>query len=107
MQVSRPGQRRRNIGPTPAAKLLYYLLPESVPPWDAKIADSVGAGRAREGFRTHLRRCRTWAIMIEVQAGNAGVSLDKVGTSVGRPQSSVAKLIDEYSYQVVTRNHRF
>lgn len=75
--------------------------------WDAGIARSFGAGIGRVAFRAHLERCRSWAQEIVAEAASEGVLEAQIGPSVGRPDSSVAKLIDEYLYQVLTRERRF
>lgn len=107
VEIAPPGHRRARLGATAAAKLLSYLRPNSVPPWDATIAASFACGVDAEGFRCHLRRCRGWAREITGCARGERIAESAIGPSIGRPASSVAKLIDEYLYQVLTRHKRF
>ena len=98
--VNRNGQFR-SFGPTATAKLLYFLRPLAVTPWDKAISRHVpGVGEA--AFLEHLRVCRAWAIDLIEEANARGVDEDEIGPLVGRPLSSVAKLIDEWLYQTVT-----
>lgn len=108
LPISLPGAaRRRSIGPTAASKLLYFLRPEAALPWDAQIAGRFGTGRGRDGFLAHLDRSRSWARALVTEAKKEGLQRRQIGNAVGRPNSSVAKLIDEYLYQVITRNRTF
>ncbi len=92
--------RLRRIGPTAAAKLLFALRPNGVTPWDRQIAATVG-GTTRLHFVAHLTRCRAWASALAAECASLGV--DDLAVYVGRPDSSVAKLIDEWLYLTVTR----
>ena len=100
-------QRRRRIGSTAAAKVLFFLYPETVTAWDRRIAQYFGDGDGYAGFAAHLARCRGWAKTIVDDAATAGIPASEIGPAVSRPTSSVAKLIDEYLYQVVSRGKRF
>jgi hypothetical protein len=66
----------RTLGPTATAKLLYFLRPQAVPPWDKAISAATGGGSDGPAFRQG--------------PGDRPAYL-------GRPASSVARLIDECS----------
>jgi hypothetical protein len=100
-------RRRRYIGSTAAAKLIFFLRPETVTAWDRRIARHFGDGHGRAGFTAHLARCRGWAQAINCDAAAVGIPPNMIGSSVSRPDSSIAKLIDEYLYQVISRGKRF
>jgi hypothetical protein len=72
--------------------------------WDNQIAGHVGCDRSETGFLTHLRLCRAWASEIEAEGAGADIPPHEIGRALGRPNSSVAKLLDEYLYQVITRD---
>jgi hypothetical protein len=93
--------RLRSFGPTATAKLLYFLRPLAVPPWDKAISRHV-SGPGEAGFLEHLTVCRAWAVDLIEEAHARGVDEDEIGRLVGRPLSSVAKLIDEWLYQTLT-----
>jgi hypothetical protein len=101
--VVSPKRRRRYLGPTAAAKVLYFLRPLAVTAWDATIAWAFGQNRDGDAFRAHLERCRSWAKQIVAEAAAQDITETGIGKAVLRPDSSVAKLIDEYLYEVVTR----
>jgi hypothetical protein len=98
--VNRKGQLR-SFDPTATAKLLYFLRPLAVTPWDKAISRHV-PGVGEPAFLEHLRLCRGWANDLIEEAHACGVGEDEIGSLVGRPLSSVAKLIDEWLYQTVT-----
>ena len=100
-------KRRRYVGSTAAAKLIYFVRPDAVTAWDRRIAQHFGAGSERAGFAAHLARCRGWAQAIIADAAADGISSDMISAGVSRPDSSIAKLIDEYLYQVISRDRRF
>lgn len=100
--VDRRGRIRR-IAPTAAAKLLYFVRPCTVTAWDRAISLRTGGGRDGEAFRAHLDICRRWAANLETEGQELGLRPSEIGPSLGRPESSVAKLIDEWLYATVTR----
>ncbi len=95
----------RSFGPTATAKLLYFLRPLAVTPWDKAISRHV-PGKGEGAFLEHLRVCRAWANALIEEAAARGLDEDAIGASVGRPRSSVAKLIDEWLYMTVTAGAR-
>lgn len=95
--------RTRSIGPTATAKVLYFIRPESITPWDNQIARRTGGGYTESAFLQHLTLCRRWAAAIEEEGKALGLTSAEIGPAIGRPKSSVAKLIDEWLYATVTR----
>lgn len=108
--AARPGALRtrngvpvgyRTIAPTAASKIMFVLRPETVPPWDAAIARATAGGTSRDHFASHLQATRAWAGAVQVEAHRQGIV--DVPAYVGRPNSSLAKLRDEWLYLTVTR----
>ena len=108
--AARPGALRtrngvpvgfRTIAPTAASKIMFVLRPETVPPWDAAIARATAGGTSRDHFARHLQATRAWAGAVRDEAHRQGIA--DVPTYVGRPNSSLAKLRDEWLYLTVTR----
>ena len=97
---------RTSFGPTATSKVLYFIRPNAVTAWDEQIAGHVGCDRSAQGFLAHLVECRGWATRIVAEARDAGILERDVGPELGRPDSSVAKLIDEYLYETITRRWR-
>jgi hypothetical protein len=98
--INRNG-KSRTFGPTATAKVLYFVRPLAVTAWDKAISAHV-PGHGSPAFLEHLRRCRAWANALIAEAIANGLDEDLIGPSVGRPVSSVAKLIDEWLYRTVT-----
>ena len=88
---------------TAGAKLLFYIRPDLVTAWDTKISRHVGRDRSGRGFLLHLERCQVWARDMVAEAARHHVAGAGIGAAIGRPTSSLAKLIDEYLYEVITR----
>jgi hypothetical protein len=97
-----PQGRTRRFRPTATAKVLYFLRPNAVTAWDNAIARTVEIGEG-EAFYRHLVRARSWAQALVDESAQRGIAESDIGLSIGRPESSVAKLIDEWLYQTVTR----
>lgn len=98
--VKRNGSRR-TFAPTATAKLLYFLRPLAVTAWDEQISRHVDGHGAR-AFGDHLLVCRSWAQALVAEAEDRGIAEAEIGPSLGRPASSVAKLIDEWLYTTIT-----
>ncbi len=98
--ASRAG-RIRSLAPTASSKLLWILRPETACPWDKAIAKAGGQGTGQGGYAHHLRGARAWARQVTAQAWADGI--DDVPTHVGRPQSSLVKVYDEWCYLTITR----
>ena len=98
--VNRNGTRR-SFAPTATAKILYFVRPLAVTAWDDKISGHV-AGRGAAAFGAHLLVCRSWAQSLVAEAEGRGIPELEIGPSLGRPRSSVAKLIDEWLYTTIT-----
>jgi hypothetical protein len=86
---------RRTLGATAAAKTLYVLLPRTVMPWDEAIAARLHGGRDRDAFAAHLALGRRWAGALLDKSGLAERAL---AASLGRPGSSLARILDEHCY---------
>jgi len=99
--IGRTGSTRR-VGPTAAAKLLYFVRPAAVTAWDNKISLRTGGGRDEAAFLRHLTMCRAWATSLEAEGRQLGLQPDEIGLYLNRPTSSVAKLLDEWLYATIT-----
>lgn len=99
--VSGTGRSRR-VGPTAAAKLLYFVRPHAVTAWDRAIAAHTGGGQDQAAFLRHLTVCRMWAASLEAEGRPLGLRPREIGPYLDRPASSVAKLIDEWLYATIS-----
>jgi hypothetical protein len=93
--------RIRSLAPTASSKLLWVLRSQTACPWDVAIAKAGGSGTHRLGYLNHLRTAREWTQRITAEAIAQGIN--DVPTHVGRPQSSLVKVYDEWCYLTMTR----
>lgn len=91
----------RSVGPTATSKALYFLRPQTVPPWDAAVAKGTVGGTSRDHFAAHLATGRAWARDVLDEAERAGV--DDIAGYVGQPGASLARLRDEWLLLTVPR----
>ena len=96
--------RVRSLAPTASSKLLWVLRQQTACPWDAAIAKAGGRGTQRDGYANHLRKAREWVWQISIEA--AGRGIDNVPAHVGRPQSTLVRIYDEWCYEAFTRGNR-
>jgi hypothetical protein len=99
--ISRTG-KTRTFGPTATAKVLYFVRPDAITAWDKAISACTGKGSDQEAFLRHLTLCRAWAVRLEQEGSQLGLRPDEIGRDLGRPASSVAKVIDEWLYATIT-----
>jgi len=107
LQASR---KRRNdadisvsFGPTGAAKILYALRPDCCPPWDDKIRKHFGWDGAGESYCSFLKTVRSQIQELVSDANQVGIDPQDIPGKVGRPCSSLPKLVDEYYWITITR----
>jgi len=97
------GLRPRTLSSTAAAKALFALRPHTVMPWDAAIARALHGARDGEAFARHQALGRGWACALLTETG---LTEPRLAAAVGRPEMSLAKLLDEYCYVRITYDGR-
>lgn len=90
-------------GATGAAKTLFALRPKVFPPWDEPIRRKLGFGAGANEFERYLAMVRDQLTGLAVEAHCTVAQLPK---AVGRPDSSPVKLMDEYNWVALTRDHK-
>lgn len=100
-----PGGRKSSVtyGPTGAAKTLFALRPNLVPPWDDQIRDELKLDGGVASFGVHLTSVAT---QLRALAKEAAVKVPALPALIGRPKSSPPKLIDEFNWVVITKGLR-
>ena len=91
------------VGPTGAAKILFALRPHAFPPWDRAIRDELGFDGSAGSYSDYLRRARKHMEELRDDCNRRGICLADLPQALGRPLSSIAKLIDEYFWVTVSR----
>lgn len=104
-------KRKRNgttfsvsVGPTGAAKILFALRPKALPPWDEPIRNKLGYDNSRDSYIKYLKQIISILENLDKLCQKNGFQLIDLPTKLGRPNSTVPKLIDEYFWITITNN---
>jgi hypothetical protein len=96
-----------SFGPTAAAKTLYAIWPESLPPWDGNIRQPLHGSKSPMSYSEFLKmHVIPEAETVLTDAARFGIPPEEIATVVGRPKSSIAKLMDEYYWVTVSQGHK-
>ena len=100
-RASRDGDVSVSFGDTAAAKALFAIRPQAVPPWDEPMRRAFGWGRVdAEEYATFLTAAREALLGL---AGRLRVEPSELPAALDRPTSSPAKIVDEFLWIRVTR----
>ena len=100
-RASRDGDVSVSFGDTAAAKALFAIRPQAVPPWDEPMRKAFGWGRVNaEEYATFLAAARESLLGL---AGRLRVPPSDLPAVLDRPASSPAKIVDEYLWIRITR----
>ncbi len=91
------------VGPTGTAKILFALRFRALVPWDDPIRAHFGLGKSAAGYAIHLRRVRAELRELRADCARLNYPFDGLPARLGRPHSSLAKLVDEYFWVTITR----
>ncbi len=100
------GRYKVQVGPAGAAKILFAARPQAVPPWDEPIRARLGFDGGARSFCEYLRRVREEISQLRIEAARLGVRPEDIPQEVGRPRSTIPKLIDEYNWVTITNDMR-
>ena len=93
------------VGATGAAKILHAVRPRVLPPWDDPMRAALGLAGDRDGYLQYLVDVQTHCRNIEAEAAAAGIAARDIPAALGRPASSLPKMIDEHYWITLTRGH--
>jgi hypothetical protein len=100
-RASRDGDVSVSFGDTAAAKALFAIRPQAVPPWDEPMRRAFGWGRVdAEEYATFLAAARDALVGL---AERLGIEPSELPAAFGRPASSPAKIVDEFLWIRITR----
>ena len=93
-----------HIGPTAASKILFVIRPKALMPWDEAMRTAFKCDGSPESYFEYLIEIRELALHISDLCRNKGFQIDALPQRLGRPNSTVLALINEYIWVTVTRN---
>lgn len=103
----RPASLRRGkvvtFGPSGAAKVLYAIQPNALPPWDDKIRKVLRHGGFPNSYRQFITRVKREVQTLKDEAAQLGIEPHDIPGVVSRPESTLVKLVDEYYWVTITR----
>jgi len=106
--AGRPAARRRHgdgevdvtFGSTAAAKAMFALRPQAFPPWDEPMRAAFGwTGSDAAHYEAFLGMSKE---ALHGLARRTGVSVSGLPELLGRPESSPARIVDEYLWMRLT-----
>jgi len=101
---TRSGKRQRvSIGHPAAAKILFALRPKAFPPWDNSIRNKLKEAYSITCYVDYLRHAKDLIGDIREACKKNGFTLNQLPKRLDRPDSTVAKLIDEYYWITITK----
>ena len=101
------GEKKRirvSIGPTGAAKILFALRPRSYPPWDIPIRQELQGQGIPVSYKSYLVEAIKELAELRVDCARLNLNLQALPSRLGRPESTLAKIVDEYKWVTVSKN---
>jgi hypothetical protein len=102
---TRGGKRHDvRVGPTGAAKILFAARPKAFPPWDEPIRGEFGWDGSPASYCAYLASVREQIRQLCSEAAELGVPPEDIPSAIGRPKSTLPKLIDEFNWITITKD---
>jgi len=102
-RVRGKNKRKVRIGPTAASKILFALRPKALMPWDEAMRKYFGYSSAPGSYFEYLIEIRDLTSYIGGLCKNKGFQIDELPERLGRSNSTVLALVNEYIWVTVTR----
>ena len=93
-----------SVGPAGAAKILFAIRPQALLPWDAGIRKGLGHSGCGASYVCYLRGARVLLEELTVQCQRHGLELSSLPQELGKPDFSVAMLLNEYYWVTWTKS---
>lgn len=93
-----------SIGPTGAAKILFAIRRNALVPWDKQIRDKLRYDDSGKSYVIYLRDILTKLDKLKQSCEKNGFNLADLPKQLGRPYSTIPKLIDEFNWVTITYN---
>ncbi len=92
-----------HIGPTAASKILFAIRPKALMPWDEAMRESFKCDGSPKSYFKYLKIIRDLTLHIGDLCRNKGFQIDDLPQKLGRPNSTVLALVNEYIWITETR----
>lgn len=92
------------VGSTGAEKILFALRPKALIPWDEIIRKKKCLDESSTSYKNFHLLVKNMLEKIRELCLRNGFNLSDLPEIVGRPKSSLVKLVDEYFWVTITRN---
>jgi hypothetical protein len=93
----------KHVGPTGAAKIMFAARPRAFPPWDDPIRQKRRYDGSQRSYCKYLVEVREQVQQLCTEGAELGISAEDIPCRVGRPRSTLPKLIDEYNWVTLTK----
>jgi hypothetical protein len=92
-----------SIGPTAASKILFAIRPKALLPWDEAMRVAFKCSGSPGSYVRYLKRIRKLTLDIADLCQSKGFQIDDVPRKLGRPDSTVVAIVNEYIWITETR----
>jgi len=92
-----------HIGATAASKILFAIRPKALMPWDEAMRISFKCDGSPESYFKYQQIIKSLTLHIGGLCKNKGFQIDDLPQELGRPDSTVLALVNEYIWVTVTR----
>jgi len=92
-----------HIGATAASKILFAIRPKVLMPWDKAMRISFECDGSPKSYSAYLKTIRNLTSHIGVLCRNKGFQIDDLPKELGRQNSTVLALVNEYIWVTETR----
>lgn len=92
-----------SVGPTGAAKILFAIRRNALVPWDDPRRRHYGYDGSGASYLSYLHRVKSTLEDLKDACNRSGFRLTQLPKQLGRNDSTVPKLIDEYDWVTITK----
>jgi len=93
------------IGEVAASKILFAIRRRALMPWDNEMQRHFQCDGNPKSYRSYLRNIKELTLHIGSLCRNKGFQIDDLPAELGRPESTVLELINEYVWITVPRKN--
>ncbi len=102
---TRRGAVSVRVGATGGAKIMYALRPHALPLWDDPIRNHFHCDGSADSYASFIHTVRHEIEGLLADAATHGVSPIQLPTVIGRSESTLPKIVDEYFWATITRTY--